>query len=259
MTHPLVANLFDLTGRLAVVTAHGGKGCIEIVEMLDAAGARVVVADRDAELAGQMAAGGERAVAEVADIEVEDQVIALFKRVGETYGAPDILVNCAAMSLRRPFLELTTEQWDASQSINLRANFLCMREALKLMVPAGKGGAIVNVNTIGAVHPVLHENAAYTTARAGVSMLGRNAALDFAADRIRVNGILAGSIPDKCTYYQASSEDRELKGPFSKPERKPLGRGAPQDVAAAVLYLVSDASRYITGIEIPVEGGFFVS
>lgn len=258
MTHPLITGLFDLTGQLAVVTASGGKGCAEIVEVLDAAGARVVVADRDAVTAQRMAAAGERAIAEVANIEVESDVVALFERVAAQHGAPDILVNCGAMSLRKPFVRTTSEEWDASQSINLRANFLCMREALKLMVEAGKGGAIVNVSTVGAVHPTMSENAAYSSARAGVSMLGRNAAHDYAADGIRVNTVLAGSIPDKVTFYD-TGETRPHVGPLTGPGRKPFGPGAPQDVSAAVLFLVAPSSRYITGIELPVEGGFLVT
>jgi NAD(P)-dependent dehydrogenase (short-subunit alcohol dehydrogenase family) len=258
MLGPRVAQLFDLTGRLAVVTASGGKGCVEIVEMLGAAGALVVVADRDAETAGRMAAADARAIPEVADIENEGAVVALFDRVLERHGVPDILVNCAGMSLRKPFTALTLEEWDAAHSINVRANFLCMREALRQMVTGGKGGAIVNINTIGAVHPTLHENAAYSSARAGVSMLGRNAALDYASARIRVNTILAGSIPDKVTFH-GGKEDRPRSGPLADPTRKPLGGGEMQDLAAAVLYLVADSGRYVTGIELPVEGGFFVS
>lgn len=258
MPNSRITKLFDLSHKLAVVTASGGKGCLEIVEMLDAAGAQVVVADRDRAIAEAMAAGGTRALAEVADIEQEQAVVALFDRIGTCHGIPDILVNCAGMSLRKPFTELTLADWDASHSINLRANFLCMREALKLMTPAGKGGAIVNISTIGAVHPTLHENAAYSSARAGVSMLGRNAALDFAADRIRVNTILAGSVPDKVAFH-GGKEDRPRLGPFANPSRKPLGTGTAQDIASAVLFLVAESGRYITGMELPVDGGFFVS
>jgi NAD(P)-dependent dehydrogenase (short-subunit alcohol dehydrogenase family) len=167
------------------------------------------------------------------------------------------------MVANQPLVETTVRQWDDVQSLNLRANFLCMREGVKQMLAAGRGGRIVNVTTIGAHHPVMNGNAAYGAARLGVSALSRNTALDYARDGILVNTVLAGAVADKVithpTTLAARAAGREQSGPIMGPGRLPLGSGDMTDVAAAVLYLVSPAGRYMTGQSMVLDGGFLVS
>jgi NAD(P)-dependent dehydrogenase (short-subunit alcohol dehydrogenase family) len=261
------AALFDLKGKVAVLTDAGGGGSKEVAQLLAAAGAHVVVADRVFEpakaLAADISAKGGSAVAINADIESEKAVIALFQDVAKAAGRLDILVNCAGMVANQPLLETTVEQWDDVQSLNLRANFLCMREGVRQMVAAGRGGRIVNITTIGANHAVMNGNEAYGAARLGVTALGRNTALDYIKDGILVNTVLAGAILDKVATHPSTIErlkaGYKMGGPIQGPGRMPLGYGDMSDVAAAVLYFVSPAARYITGQVLAVDGGFFLT
>ena len=122
---------------------------------------------------------------------------------------------------------------------------------------------IVNVTTIGALHPVMHGNEAYGAARLGVSALSRNTALDYAKDGVLVNTVLAGAIADKVSVHPttvaAEKAGRKPSGPIQGPGRMPLGMGDMTDVAAAVLYLVSPAGRYMTGQSLVLDGGFSVT
>ena len=124
------------------------------------------------------------------------------------------------------------------------------------MLPRPRGGAIVNISTIGALHQVLHGNLAYGSSRAGATALTRQFALEFAGDGILSNAILVGAIasdplPDGCVM--------PLTGPAASAARLPCGQGRPEDVAPLALLLVSEAGRYINGQGIAVDGGFLVS
>jgi NAD(P)-dependent dehydrogenase (short-subunit alcohol dehydrogenase family) len=262
-----VETLFSLKGKVALLTDAGGIGSREIAHLLGRAGAHVVMADRDFETAKGTAAliakEGGSAVAMKADIESEASVVALFADVAKAAGRLDILVNCAGMLANQPLVETTVQQWDDVQSLNLRANFLCMREGVKQMLAAGHGGRIVNITTIGSRHPVMNGNEAYGAARQGVSALTRNTALDYAKNGILANTVLVGSVLDKVTTHPttvaAQKAGRIFSGPISEGNRRPLGNGDMTDVAAAVLYLVAPASRWVTGHELVVDGGFLIS
>jgi NAD(P)-dependent dehydrogenase (short-subunit alcohol dehydrogenase family) len=262
-----VETLFSLKGKVALLTDAGGIGSREVAHLLGRAGAHVVMADRDFETAKGTAAlitkEGGSAVAMKADIESEASVVALFADVAKAAGRLDILVNCAGMLANQPLVETTVQQWDDVQSLNLRANFLCMREGVKQMLAAGHGGRIVNITTIGSRHPVMNGNEAYGAARQGVSALTRNTALDYAKDGILANTVLVGSVLDKVTTHPttvaAQKAGRVFGGPISEGNRRPLGNGDMTDVAAAVLYLVAPASRWVTGHELVVDGGFLIS
>ena len=262
-----VARLFSVKDKVAVLTDVGGGGSREVAQLLAQAGARVVIADRvhapAKTLAAAITGAGGSAEAIDADIEDEAAVVALFQGVRRSAGRLDILVNCAGMVANQPLTETTAQQWDDMQSINLRANFLCMREAVKLMVAGGRGGRIVNITTIGAVHPVMNGNAAYGAARQGVSALSRDTALDYAADGVLVNTVLVGAVPDKVSTHPSTEAalkaGKTMTGPFKGAGRNPLGFGSMVDVAAAVLYLVSPAGRYMTGQQLVLDGGFLVS
>jgi NAD(P)-dependent dehydrogenase (short-subunit alcohol dehydrogenase family) len=260
-------SLYGVKGQVALVTDVGGGGSREVAQLLAAAGAQVFIADRDIDIAKATLAkvheAGGKGTALHADIEDEASVIGLFDKVVAAAGRLDILVNCAGMVANQSLLETTTKIWNDVLSLNLTANFLCMREGVKHMVAGGRGGRIVNITTIGARHAVMNGNEAYGAARLGVSALSRNTALDYAKDGILVNTVLAGAIMDKVathpTTIEALKSGRQMGGPIQGPGRLPLGYGEMTDVAAAVLFLVSPAGRYITGHELALDGGFFVS
>jgi NAD(P)-dependent dehydrogenase (short-subunit alcohol dehydrogenase family) len=262
-----VQEMFSLAGKVVVLTDVGGGGSRVIAHLLASAGARVVIADRVAEPARsyveEIERAGGTAVALDADIENEGSVIALFQSVVDVAGRLDILVNCAGMSANQPLTETSLEVWDDMQSLNLRANFLCMREAVKRMVECGEGGRIVNVTSICAAHPVMNGNASYAAARLGVTGLGRSAALDYVGDGILINTVLAGPVMKKVAMHPQIVEKlkagQKYAGPLSEPGRLPLGYGEMTDVAAAVLYLVSPAGRYVTGQSLALDGGFMLT
>jgi NAD(P)-dependent dehydrogenase (short-subunit alcohol dehydrogenase family) len=259
--------LFGIDGKIAVVTDSGGNSSADVAPVLAAAGAQVVLADNDPEkmravIERVRAAGGSIRGIET-DVERESSVVTLFERVSRSLGPPDIVVNCAAMTNNSPLTELTESQWDEVLSIDLKSVFFCMREAIRHMKSAGRGGRIVNITTMGSLHPVLHGNGAYGAARAGVNGLVRSAALDYAKDNILVNNVMPGAVQNKVRFHPdtiARMQRGEMTGPGTDAERRrPLGWGRPEDIAAAVLYLVGPSAGYITGHGITLDGGFLVS
>lgn len=163
----------------------------------------------------------------------------------------------------QPLIETTLEQFDALHAVNQRSTFMLMREGVRAMKAAGNGGHIVNITTIGSVHPVLQGNAAYAASRAGVTGMTRSIALDHSSDGIRANLVLPGAVESKTRFY-ATTEQRlrtggKLVGPIMGPGRLPFGMGTGRDIAAAVLYLVGPSASYITGQTLTLDGGFLLT
>ena len=195
MANPVdVTRLLDLTGKVAIVTGSASGMGRETARYFAAAGASVIVADRDEAPAQAVAVelrdSGAKALAVRVDIADEASVIGLMERTVAAFGGLDILVNNAAIQDRAKLEDITVEFWDRVQSVNLRGTFLCLREAARIMRDQGRGGAVVNVASTSAVHPVMVGLTAYAAAKAGVTALTRNAALELAAAGIRVNAVL---------------------------------------------------------------------
>src|SRR5581483_11883513 len=183
--------LFRIEGKIAVVTDSGGNSGLDVARVLAEAGAKVIVADQDAvrlqSIVAAIVAAGHSASAIETNVESEASVVALFYRKKAEVGSPDIVVNCAAMTNCGPLTDFTERAWDEVMSVDLKSVFFCMREAIRHMQAAGRGGRIVNVSTMGSLHPVLHGNGAYGAARAGLNGLVRSAALDYMRDGILIN------------------------------------------------------------------------
>jgi NAD(P)-dependent dehydrogenase (short-subunit alcohol dehydrogenase family) len=264
----LLDSLFRLDGKIALVTDSGGCSSIDVAPMLASAGARIIIADRDpratADLANSIDPSGENAIAVPTDIELETSVAALFETVQERFGGLDILVNCAGLTANQTLLETSMAQYDAMQSLNLRATFMLMREAVRLMLATGRGGRIVNITTIGAVHPVLNGNAGYGASRAGVTAMTRAIALDHARDGILANIVMPGAVYGKTRFHETTQHRLQAGGTLTGPAmdregRLPLGMGTGRDIAAAVLYLAGPSGGYITGQTITLDGGFLLT
>jgi len=265
--NPTVDDLFRIDGRLAVVSDSGVCSSPDVAAVLVAAGGQVIIADRDTAqgeaLAREIDPSGAKVTAITTDIESEQSVLALFAAVRSRFGRLDILVNCAGLTANQELLDTSLEIYDAQQSVNQRATFLLMREGVRLMRAGGNGGRIVNIATMGTLHPTLRGNAAYGASRAGVAAMTRSVAFDFAGERILANTVHPGAVRNKVRFH-ASLQSRldaggRLEGPSVDPTRLPLGMGNARDIAAAVLYLVGPSGGYITGQSIVLDGGFLIS
>lgn len=224
--------MFDLKDKTAVVTG-GAKGIgAATAKLLREAGARVEVLD--------LSTG--------CDVTDEAQVKNAFAGIGRL----DILVNNAGRAIRKSAVEVPKEDWDAVIELNLTALFLCSRLAHPHMKKRG-GGAIVNLASIMGLSGGIYPNASYQASKGGVVNLTRALALEWAPDNIRVNAVAPTYVRTDLTVPIFSNPD-VLKTAMA---HTPLGRfPEPEDVAAAILFLASDAARCITGVTLPVDSGY---
>lgn len=258
---------FGMSDRVVVVTGAGRGVGRSVCELFAATGARIVAADIDGDAAENTAAAvrasGGQATAVRVDISDEASVKSMVGTAEATYGRIDSLIHAAAIFPKKPLLELSVEQWDRVQSVNLRGSFLCLREVLASMVKAGIKGTVVNVSSVSGERAVIFHNAAYSSSKAGLTNLTRVVALEFASHGIRCNAVLPGAVATEGAALATAAmreSGMEIKGPLASPGRMPLGRAAtPEEIANACLFLASDAAAYITGQSIAVDGGFQVS
>lgn len=188
------------------------------------------------------------------DVSDEDQVGRLLSAViHSSEGKIDVLVNCAGVYDITPMLEITAAKWDAVLGVNLRGTFLICREVARHMAPGGRG-AIVNISSVAAYVGDPSEPAAhYNASKAGVLGLTTQLAVELAPQGIRVNAVCPGVIDTPMLMMMKL--DSEAGHRFLH-ESVPLGRlGAPEEVAALVLFLASEEASYITGAAVPVDGG----
>lgn len=230
----------SLEGKTAVVTG-GAKGIgAATASMLAGAGAEVAVFD--------LARGRTSPV----DVTNEAQVEDAFAAVAEAHGGIDILVNNAGSGARKPTVELRLAEWQAVLDVNLSAAFICAKAAHRYMKTRG-GGSIVNVASVMGLSGGLFPHAAYQASKGGLVNLTRSLALEWAPDGIRVNAVAPTYIKTELTASIFS--DPDLLNVVM--QHAPLGRlPEPADVAAAILYLCSDAARCITGIVLPIDSGY---
>ena len=201
---------------------------------------------------------GSRAFAFQADVSREDQVEAMFTRMREEFGTIDILVNNAGLQRDARFHEMTLEQWNTVIGINLTGQFLCAREAVREFLRRGVvpdvSSAAGKIICMSSVHEVIpwggHVN--YAASKGGVMQLMKSMAQELAPKKIRVNSIAPGAI--KTPINRAAWETPEAETELLKliPERRV---GLPEDIARAAVWLASDASDYVTGTTLFVDGG----
>lgn len=214
------------------------------------AGARVALAARDKQALEATAEriGGTTLVVPT-DVSDEDSVRALVEQTVSTFGRLDAAVNNAGGSHRpAKIADLDTALWDDVMGANLRGVFLCMRHEIPAMLANG-GGSVVNMTSTAGIHPVAG-TAAYASSKAAVIALTRTAALDYAAQGVRVNAIAPGPILTE-KIAALPDEMREAAG-----RRTPVRRlGLPEEVGAAAVWLCAPDSGFVTGTTIPVDGG----
>jgi len=245
---------FELTGKIAVVTG-GGQGIGEgIARAYARAGAAVVVAarhaDRVARVADEIVAAGGRALAVPTDITDRAAVSALADAAVDTFGGLDVWVNNAGGSaVRAPLRELTEADWDACLRVNLTAVWFASVIAAERMTG---GGSIINVTSPAATRAV-PGSGHYSAAKAGVNALTLTLSVELAPG-VRVNGIAPGFVPTEVMMTALQMDVPALERMAQK--AIPLKRlGTPDDMAAAAIYLASDAGGWVTGQIITVAGG----
>jgi gluconate 5-dehydrogenase len=250
-----VRDLFDLAGKMALVTGSSDGLGLAIARGLAEAGAGIVLNGRDerklAAAAKSFEAGGRRTLARAFDVADEAAVRSAFEHFDATGVAIDILVNNAGFQLRKPMLELQTDEWRRVVETHLTGSFQVGREAARRLIARGRGGKIINVASL-ASEVARATIAPYTAAKGGIKMLTRAMAAEWAQHDIQANAIGPGYIETEMTKPLMADPkfDAWVKG------RTPSGRwGKPDDLIGVAVFLASPASDYVNGQVIYVDGG----
>jgi 2-deoxy-D-gluconate 3-dehydrogenase len=257
--------LLNLSGKTAIVTG-GSLGIgYGISYRLAEAGANVVIASRNLEEAEkaveELKQKGFKSTAVKTDVSIEEDVKKLVTETIRLFGSVDILVNNAGIF---PFItvsQMKTEQFDQVINVNLRSVFLTTKYVGEQMIKQGKGGRIVNITSIDAVHPSMVGLAHYDASKHGVWGFTKNVALELAPHKIWVNAVAPGGV---MTHGVAVSQSGGKpvtveRNPEPPKMEVPMGRmGIPDDIGKVVLFLVSDMASYQTGSQIVVDGGYLL-
>jgi len=252
-------NLFNLSGKVALVTG-GSKGIgFAIGRGLAQVGANVVLASRhlfEAKKAAESISKIFKVKSAGMEVDVREvvQCQALVEETVSKFGRIDILVNNAGISVRKPAIEITEGLWDTILDTNLKGVFFCAQAVTKQMIKQGSGGKIINMSSVGAI-VAQREQAAYGASKGGIIQLTRVLAAEWAKYNILVNAIGPGSIRTNINKEYLSIQ-KNLKFNLSK---ICLGRiGNPKEIAGAAIFLSSKASSYMTGQTIFVDGGWTI-
>ena len=252
-------NLFLLQGKVAVVTGGNGGIGLGIARGLAGVGSDIVIAARNQNKTAEASKAiekdcGVRVLGLQVDVQQEEQIQAMAQQVIAAFGRIDILVNNAGMNIRKAPEELAAAEWDEVLRVNLRSAFLCSKAVYPAMKKAG-GGKIIN---IGSMTSILAGGklSAYGASKGAIVQLTRSQAVAWAPDNIQVNAILPGWINTDLTVGARRDmpglDDRVLS-------RTPAGRwGEPEDLVGAAVFLASAASDFVTGVALPVDGGFSI-
>jgi NAD(P)-dependent dehydrogenase (short-subunit alcohol dehydrogenase family) len=249
---------FSLEGKVALVTGAAGALGEQFARSLGQAGAAVAVAGRRLEplqrVASQLHAEGIKAVAVSIDVTDQASVSTGFDTIEQTLGTVDVVVSNAGIATTKSAIKLTLDEWQQVIDTNLKGSWIVCSQAAQRLVKAGKPGSIINVTSILG-HRVGGAVLAYTTAKAGLEQMTRALALEWARYGIRVNALAPG--------YIETDLNRDFFGTDAGKamiQRIPQRRlGTPRELEGALLLMASDASSYMTGSSIVVDGGHLQS
>ena len=251
-----VRQLFDLSGKTAIVTGGGSGIGRQMAEGLAEAGANLVLCARKAERCEQAAADleqlGVRALGLACDVRDPEQIQAVVRRTVEELGSVDVLVNNAGTVWGATPEDMPLEGWQKVVDVNLTGVFLFAQAAGRVMIER-TGGSIVNIASVAGLHgapPEVVNTVVYHATKGGVIAFTRDLAWKWAQHGIRVNAVAPGWFPSDMSRFVLDSQGEELE------RRIPLRRfGGPEDLKGAVVFLASPASAYVTGHTLVVDGG----
>ena len=252
-------DLFRLDGQVALVTGASSGFGHHFATVLAGAGAAIILAarrvDRLEALAGEIRSAGGRAQAVLLDVTDAPSIAAALAAGEAALGSIDILINNSGVSGPAAFaIDLDEAQWDQVLDTNLKGVWLVSRAVARLMIAGGRGGSIVNIASMLGLR-VAHAVSAYAASKAGVAHLTKAMVLELARHRIRVNALAPGYFETDLNrdYLNSAAGQAMIK---RIPQRR---SGQVEDLDGALLLLASDASRYMTGTVIPIDGGHLVS
>ncbi|CAN5623622.1 SDR family oxidoreductase [soil metagenome] len=249
--------MVGLEGRVAIVT--GGGGLAEgICDRLVAAGAAIAIVDVYSEkvekMTDRISSNGARCIGIEADVSDKGSVEAMTKQVAEELGGVDVLVNNAAIYPRRPWTEIEEEEWDEVLAVNLKGYFLCARAAFPYMKEKG-WGRIVNVSSI-TFFIGWDLLLSYVSSKGGVVGFTRTLAREVGPEGVTVNAIAPGAFPTDAEKIHPNPEEYNQ---WVLDQQSVKRRGTPEDVGNLVAFLASDASSFITGQTIGIDGGWMMT
>ena len=250
--------MFDLTGRVAIVTGGNGGIGLGMAKGLGEAGARIVIVGRKAEknraAVTALTKLGADAFALELDVGQEADCATMVEQALERFGRIDILVNNAGINVRKPPEAYTLEEWRTIMDANLTSAFLCSRAAYPAMV-AASGGKIINTGSLSSILGIPFA-APYAASKGGIVQLTRALATAWAKDNIQVNAVLPGWIDTDLTKQACI----DVPGLHERVLARTSARrwGVPEDFAGIAVYLASPASDFVTGTAIPVDGGYSI-
>ncbi len=260
-----ISESLDLSGKTAIVTG-GAKGIgYGISYRLAEAGAQILIADTDEAASGlavdELESKGWKVAATTADVSNEGQVVQMVAQCLQLFGSVDILVNNAGIYPSRPIAQMSEENFDNVMRVNLRSVFLTTKHVAEAMKTAGRGGKIINITSIDALHPSMVGLAHYDASKHGVWGFTKNAALELAPAGIWVNAIAPGGVNTPGVAAARTGQKPPVGADAAKLAeaflaRIPAGRmGEPDDIGKVALFLASGLSSYMTGSQIVVDGG----
>lgn len=243
--------------KTAVITGAAGGIGRAIALRFARDGYNITCADRPesnhSQLLDDIKAAGGQGIFMATDVTSSSEVTKMVEQTVAIFGSLDVLVNCAGIGIRSPFLEVTEEMWDKTVAVNLKGTFLCTQRAAAWMVSTQTKGAIVNISSIcGSVADRFSKHVHYEASKGGVNLLTKAAALEMAEYGIRINAVAPGRIETPLLNKDPQHVSRVSA--FI-----PLGHyGEPNDVATAVYFLASEEAKYITGTVLYVDGGWTI-
>lgn len=258
LTFPAL-NLFSLEGKTAIITGAGSGLGMEVAKGFAMSGANLSLVDLNKEsirkLTEELTSAGFKAIPLETDVTISEQVRSAAQATVKQFGGIDILVNSAGIRTRpMPLEEFDEKEWDRIIDVNLKGVFLFTKYAASEMLKKGKG-SIINFGSMGSI-VAIPTSSAYCSSKGGVAMITKTAACEWAKKGIRVNALLPGVFETPIMKQGVEQSKNNPKFIENWLARFPMGRfGKPEEIVGACIFLASDASSYVTGHLLSIDGG----